>query len=212
MVIKGAAALKNKKKSIAFGSIFAAAAVVPVAALAVVFYLSSKSNDFSPADVNIKISENNDTPLQTASKEFTLLSENSVYHTDKQVKIFESSESSKQLKVKLVPGWYDANGEICGNLGNISDFYRQKIEDDSLIFFNRYDDKIVECILDEHWDRNWEYNSFDGCFYYTGKFDEDNYTSVLMTGVDILPSVYENSAGYDLHIDVLADSVQDNEN
>lgn len=210
---------KNKKRSAAAAGALAAAFAVPLIALAVVYHSSTKRNEFAPAKLGIEVEEKA-TAAETATHEYTfVLSESGNYSTDKLVKVRAAGDSTacnSELRVKLVPMWYkeDSSDTVCGSIGNLSDFRYQRLNEDgtALLFLNGYNEVIVTCYLDDHWEEKWEYNSAKEYFVYTDDLTEGEITSALLSSVELSKAVYDETEGYELHIDVLADTIQSDAN
>lgn len=204
---------KNKKRSAIMTGVLVVAFAVPLIVLAVVYLSDSHSNNFKPSDINVKIEENDAGAQETAVNNMKfVLNDKGSYSADKQVKVMSSGTADKsELRVKIVPVWYAEDGDtVCGNIGNLSDFRYQKLDEDTktLTFLNGYNEVILTCRLDEQWDKKWEYNSVYEAFIYKDKLGRGETTSTLISSVEVTPFVYEATAGYELHIDVLADTIQ----
>lgn len=208
---------ENKKRTAVLTGALVAAFAVPLIALAVVYMSRNLKNDFAPADINISIEENEAEPHEVATKSMTFsLADNGGYSAEKQVKVLSNGTADESaLQVKIVPVWYEENsGNICGSIegsiGNISDMRYQRLneEGNSLEFLNVYNELILSCRLDEYWEEKWSYDSAKEVFIYKDKLDKGKKTSALISSVEIPSSVYEASEGYELHIDVLADTIQ----
>ena len=206
----------NKKRSAVVAAVLTAAFAVPLIALAVVYLSDILRNDFSPANINVKIEENGAEAQEIAEKSMTFsLADNGSYSAEKQVKVMSEGTADKsELRVKLVPVWCMEDSEIiCGSIGNISDFRYQRLNDDrtSLEFLNNYKETILTCKLDSFWEDKWEYDSAKEVFIYKDKLKKGETTSALVSSVEVAPFVYEASEGYELHIDVLADTIQEDD-
>ena len=204
---------ENKKRSAVMTAVLTAAFAVPLIALAVVYLSDDLKNEFAPGSINVKIEENSGEAQETAEKSMTFsLGENGSYSAEKQVKVLsEGTAEESELRVKVVPVWYEEDGgTICGGIGNISDLRYQQLSEDgtSLEFLNNYSETILTCRLDDHWEEYWEYDSAKEVFTYKDKLDKGEKTSVLISSVEVSPFVYEASEGYELHIDILADTIQ----
>lgn len=204
---------KNKKRSGIMTGVLVAAFAVPLIVLAVVYLSDIQRNNFKPSDINVKIEENDEGPQDIAEREMTFsLDDNGSYYAHKQVKVMSSGTADKsELRVKIVPMWYAEDGDtVCGSIGNLSDFRYQKLDEKAktLTFLNAYDEEILTCKLDDDWQEKWEYNSAFESFIYKDKLKRGETTSILISSVEISPFVYEATEGYELHIDVLADTIQ----
>lgn len=206
---------KNKKRSGIITGALAVAFAVPVIALAVVYLSRSARNNFNSSifNMNVKIEENDSKAEEIAAREMTFkLSDTGKYSAEKQIKIVSEERSNdSELRVKIVPVWYTEGGDtVCGNIGNYSDFRYQRLDEDTneLKFMNVYNDVIFTCKLDEHWDEYWEYNNVYEAFVYKSVLEENEQTSTLVSSIEMIPAVYEATKGYELHIDVIADTIQ----
>lgn len=208
---------KNKKRTAVLTGALTAAFVVPLIVLAVVYVSQNVKNDLAPADINISIEENEAEALEIATRSMTFsLSDNGGYSAEKQVKVLSNGTADESaLQVKIVPVWYEENsGNICGSIegsiGEISDIRYQRLNDErnSLEFLNVYNETIISCRLDDYWEEKWSYDNAKEVFIYKVKLDKGEKTSTLISSVEIPKAVYEASEGYELHIDILADTIQ----
>lgn len=206
---------KNKKRSVIIAGALAAAFVVPLVAMATVYFSENNTNLFNTTNVkmNAKIEENDLYEAEIATHEMTFtLSETGNYRVEKKVKVLsEETADDCELRVKIVPVWYVENGEdICGSIGNYSDFRYQILdeEEDELKFMNSYNEVIFICKLDKDWRKKWEYNNVYEAFVYKDVLKEGDATTTIVSAIEMPPSVYEATKGYELHIDVIADTVQ----
>ncbi len=203
--------MKAKKlvKTIIFVCIFAFFAVMPIAVLAVIYNSRQSENNFSPAQTDIQIDENGnkgDELLNNYTFEFS----NDIYTIDKPVAVYDQRNSdSDYLRVRFVPMWFDENENIC-SIDGVTDFCTTKLDSSSntLIFCDADNKTLLTLRLDSKWSESWKYNSADCCFYYSGLINPGQTTPLLLSGVEISKNVYNNSQGYKLRIDVLADAIQ----
>jgi len=189
-------------------------------AYAISYFSLKRQNEFQPTSLNIQIEENDDTPEDTKSRKilkFTLTQDEN-YTTNKKIEIHNvAAKDDEYVRVKLIPNWVmikeDEEGNetefICANLGSISDFYNQSLNEnrDSLIVYNTLNQPIVTYVLNSLWETSWVYNNNDGCFYHKGTL-ENGTASTLIDNVIITSEVYQDTEDYSLTIDVLADAVQ----
>lgn len=204
---------KHKKKQIGiFVAVMVVFLIVPLVAYAVMYYSEVRNNAFSPASANVQLKEDKNKPEDKHRGTYKFeLSQNGNYQIDKTVSVYdERGKNDEYLKVMLIPGWYDIEGNVCANIGTITDFRTKSLNDmeTALEVKNSYDEVILTYILDDYWQESWQYNQSDGCFYYNGLIKSNSTTAPLIKGVEITSSVYEESKDYILHIDVLADAVQ----
>ena len=71
-----------------------------------------------------------------------------------------------------------------------------------------YDETLLILNLDSFWENNWTYVEDEQCFYYSGILQSGSATPALLSGVELPQAVYDETDGYTLHVDVLADAVQ----
>lgn len=203
----------NKKKHTAvMAAALAAAFAVPLIVLAVLYISNIQKNNFNPATAEVMIAENGGIPAETAENTFVFsLDDNGNYTAEKQVKIVSSGTADKSgLRVMIIPMWCDSDGNICGSIGNITDFRTQRLssDDSALEYVNGYGETVLSLRLDDHWKEKWEFDPVIGTFSYKYHLEKGETTSALTAAVEITPAVYEASEGYELKLDVIADTIQ----
>lgn len=172
-----------------------------------------RENDFKPAEPKIAIMENDAAPQQTSEKTLTFSkNESGQYELEKKVQI-TNTKSSEYIKVMLVPQWYDADGRLCGGLGDISDF-GLALAPDLITHTQQYKSSsnpsftILTCQLTNDWETYWHYDSATGYYYYKEVLYKGETTQPLILSVTISPEVYLQTADYELHLDVITESIQ----
>jgi len=215
---------KNLKKPVAVyvSLLMISCTVTILIATAISYFSNTRQNDFSPAEPNIQIQENDTPPTgdtQTNSLRFILSADKTYYSADKKIEILnplapknENPHDEEYVRVKLVPSWRltenTGNEYIYANLNGISDFYSQKLNGNKLMVCDRFGTAIVTYILNALWQTEWTYNETDGCFYHKGLVADGSTASKLVESVQISKSVYDEAEDCTLVIDVLADAVQ----
>lgn len=202
-----------KKQIGVFVAVMVMFLIIPIVAYAIMYYSEVRNNAFSPASANVQVKEDNNEPEDKQYNDTYKfeLSQNGNYQTNKVVSIYdERGKNDEYLKVMLIPSWYDNEGNVCANIGTITDFRTKSLNDmeTALEVKNSYGEVVLTYLLDDYWKESWQYNQFDGCFYYNGLIKSDLTTTPLIKGIEVTSSVYEESKDYILHIDVLADAVQ----
>jgi hypothetical protein len=199
------------RHSMIFSSTLAALFVTPLLVFAVLYSSGVRRNSFRPAEANIQVKEDNK-PSDVKTKEYTLiLDADNNYRTDKTVQIYdERSRSDMFIRVRFVPMWYDADGFLCASLNGLTDFRTAKLNDDrnALLFCNGYDETVLTLELDPFWENSWIYQEDDQCFYYGGLLNTGETTPALLRSVVLSQQGYDETEEYTLHLDVLADAVQ----
>ena len=214
--------MADKKKTIlAVICTIAALFITPVIVYAVMYRSVKKENNFAPAQANIQVKEGDNVgdTADELTKEYVLTKddeEGTTYSVDKVVRIYdERTKNEEELKVTLVPMWYDAMGDVCAGLpGGITDFRTVTLEDNKLVYKNgETTPKTILTVYlysdgEASWADSWTYDATDGCFCLKEPIKPDNTTPPLVTTVEVSKEVYDAADGYEFHLDVLANAVQ----
>lgn len=205
----------SKKKKTILIFVFVLLFACPIIAAAITYYSLIRENSFSPAEMEMRISENDSKPQETQSRtDYTFEQSDRGYSVSKKIAaVMDFKSTGGQLRIKLIPSWVknEAGKEfVCANLDNCSDFRSWKKGDDGRLVMvcNSYGGSIVTLVLDEYWSRYWVFNEDEGCFYYIGTAEPDSEAANFIESVEISKDVYDATDGYTLKIDVLADSIQ----
>ncbi len=196
---------KKRKQYIVFCVVLIALLLPPLIALAVVYYSVQRTNNFKPAEADIRIVESNSSGDEL-EKEYTFSQTNDVYSVDKPAAVYDvRNKNDEYLRVQFVPMWYDEDGFVCGSITVYKEITQ---EGNILICRDNNGAALITLYLASDWRNNWEYKS-DGFFYYNGPISSDKTTPDLLTKVEISSEVYDSvKDDYKLRIDVLADAVQ----
>ena len=212
--------MSEKRKKIMICSAAGVMFITPLIVLAAMYNSSIRNNRFKPAEANIQIAENDNTPQdeQTSSYTITDTTEGGVHHyyVNKTVKVYdERNKNDEQLKVMIVPMWVDkATGEICSCSDDTASlgFSTQEISGNTLVYKNSKGETVLTLYLNESplWSEEWGTHTEDGCvvFTYKGEFTEGEYTHDLVTRGELSKAAYDNTEAYDIQLDVLADASQ----
>lgn len=209
----------KKKKKIFVCGIIALLFIAPIIVLAVIYNSSERENKFTPAKAEIEILESgavNPSGPELANK-FTLEknTDNDNYSVPKPVQIIDKrSNSGEELRVCLVPMWYDTEGNVCGSIDGVTDISDISLDEaeKKLVFYSGAGEgkaPVITLYLSSGYAANWKYKS-DGCFYYSGQIADDRTTPRLVEKVEVTKSVYDATEGYELRLDVLAHALQTN--
>ena len=214
--------MKNKKKYVAIiSSIISVMLIVPLIVYAILYKSDERKNEFRAAKANVQVRENNksvDTLSDREEASYTWTQDTddndqplNTYSITKPVQIYDVRDNNDEyLRVRFVPMWYDSDGNICGGADDFSDYSKTELENNELIFKNSLNAALLTLKLctEPDWNDGWEYNTTDESFYYKGKIRSGDISKTLLSGVQIPKSVYDSTAEYTLHIEVLADAVQ----
>ena len=209
----------EKKKKIIVCCIITLLFIAPIIVLAAIYSSTERKNKFIPAEAEIEIlesgAENPKGSKLTNEYTFTKNTDDDNYSVAKPVQIIDKrSNSGEDLRVCLVPMWYDSEGDVCGGIDGVTDISDIKLDETEkkLVYYTGAGTSrtpIITLYLSSGYASNWEYKS-DGCFYYSGNVADDNSTLLLVERVEITKSVYDATEGYELRLDVLADALQTN--
>ena len=213
---------KNKKRSVLISSIIAALFITPLVVLAVVYFSNRRTNAFQPAEANIQVKEggkSEDEIINTTDYKWTETDDGNYYTVEKPVQIYdERKKNDAYLRVRFVPVWYDDDENVCGGVNEFSDYSSVVLDHEdhsqatALLFKNSTGTVLLTLSLfqdtDDHWSNSWDYNQSEQCFYYKGTIQSGDISPTLLTGAQISKDVFDRSAGYALHIEVLADAIQ----
>jgi len=199
------------KRKIIVGSTIATLFIAPLVVFAIMYNSRQRMNDFKPAEANVQVKEDS-SPEDEKQKSYTLtLDMSNHYSSEKSVQIFdERSKNDEYIRVRFVPMWYDSDNYLCASLNGITDFRTSKLNStrDALLFCNGYDETVLTLNLDSYWENSWTYNETEQCFYYSGLLQTGGTTPALLEGIALSEAVYNEAEGYTLHLDVLADAIQ----
>ena len=217
--------MKGKKKNIVIiSSIISVMLIAPLIAFAILYKSDERKNDFRAAKANVQVRENNksvDTLSDREEASYTWAQDTddndqplNTYSISKPVQIYDVRDNNDEyLRVRFVPMWYDSDGNVCGGADDFSDYSKTEQAANELNYKNSLDITLLTLKLytdptNPDWSESWEYDSSDECFYYKGKIKSGDISGTLLSGVQIPESVYDSTAEYTLHIEVLADAVQ----
>lgn len=186
-----------------------------ITAVAFSLYRSTtRYNDFTEGSINAQIGENGTTPVETQTPtltpEYTEEDGEKFQIAAKRVIVKNDSKNAAYVRVKLIPGWVDEEGNIVGTLGTLSDFgsisFDSATPATSIIFTNG-----VKCTLANDWSRNWTYNAEDDTFLYKKIVSAGYSTEPLIADVVLTDEIYQTAKENDVNfrLDVLADLLQD---
>ena len=173
----------------------------------------SRQNDFTPANAEIAILENDEEPSQTSEKELPVVTDDDGrYMVDKKVQIM-SIRNDEYIKAALVPQWYDSEGRLCAGLGNAGDFGIAQ-PPDPLTNTQRHistQNELVTILtyhLSPDWQKYWNYDISTGFYTYRTPLKKGEMTEPLILRVELSPESYALYQDYSLHIDVIVESSQ----
>ena len=194
--------------------VFMCAVIAAVAAILPALQ-RQRANDFRPAKPEIGIIENDSEPEKTSENELVFSrNESGRYELEKKVQI-TSTKNSEYIKVMLLPQWYDSDGILCGGLGDISDFGKAAgpdAETQTQTYFSSSNPSfdILTLHLPDDWDKYWQYDNSTGFYHYKKPLSKGEVTQPLILSVSVSKEVYEQTADYELHLDVITESIQTN--
>lgn len=205
---------RSKKQTIVISCLIAVLFITPLAVLAVLYLSELRSNNFTPAEANVQVRENQKPTERLSDEEATEFTwpaepENNAYSISKQVEIYDQREKNDEyLRVRFVPSWHDASDNVCGGIAGLTDLKNASCSGDKLLFKNKNDQTVITLTLADHWDDHWTFDPDDGCFYYDAAITPGDISQTLLSDVTISKDVYDLAKDYTLQIDVLADAVQ----
>ena len=172
-----------------------------------------RQNDFTPADAEIVIGENDEEPAQTSQKELPVVTDDEGrYIVDKKVQV-TSMRNDEYIRAALVPQWYDSEGRLCAGLGNAGDFGTAQPPDpltntQSHISTQNNLVTILTYHLSPDWQKYWDYDITTGFYSYKTPLKKGETTEPLILRAELSPEAYALCDEYTLHIDVIAESSQ----
>lgn len=206
----------KKRFRLIVGAAAAFAVTVPVAVFAAI-YSGSRTNEFTPAQTNIQVKEDNSQGDRLESQEYTFSKPDGeeYYITNKSVSIYDGRAiGSDELRVRLVPMWYDAGGNIMGGIEGVTDLSIPELNDEEtkLIYYSGQGSSRAPAItlhLTENWKTSgWSFISADGSFTFSGELSSDKTTPQLISKVELSKDAHNRAEGLTLELDVLADAIQ----
>ena len=205
-----------KQQTVIISCLTAALLTTALVVFAVVYQSNLRDNDFQQAEANIQVQEgisNGDELENTYHWEVS----GETVTVEKPVQILDNRKMNDEyLRVRFVPMWYDADGNVCGGVDEFSDYSSVELDNatqsqaEALLFKNSTGTELLKLNLciNPHWSNSWSYSTSDQCFYYKGTIKSGDISSTLLTGAQISKAVFDSSDGYTLHIEVLADAIQ----
>lgn len=212
---------KKKRTIIICSSLIAVLLITPLIVFAVVYHSNPRTNSFQPAEANIQVKEGDevgDEINNTTDYKWTATADGNFYKVEKPVRIYdERKKNDEYLRVRFIPMWYETDGTneyVVGGADEFSDFSSIALDNEeqsqatALLFKNSTGTELLKLNLAQNWSNSWSYSTSDQCFYYKGTIKSGEISSTLLTGAQISKAVFDSTDGYILHIEVLADAVQ----
>lgn len=212
-------AVKGKQRRFRFSALMIALVVFMVVNIIAVAAIlpqlrQERENNVTPDTAKITIQENGDEPHQTSENPMPLPSpdDDGGYLLDKRVEI-TSTQNDEYLKVAMVPQWYDADGRLCGGLGDANDFGLAQPPDPLTntqrhVSASNTSVTILTYHLSPDWQDYWRYDASSGFYYYKTILHKGETTRPLLLQVKLSAEAYALCQDHELHIDVIAESTQ----
>ena len=195
--------MKRRHKRAALIAGIAFMVLTPLVVFAALYRSSKRVNPFQPGSVEIEVQESGDPGAALEQQEYTWTEDNGSYVSEKPVRIKDDrTNPGEELRVSLVPMWFDPDGGICG----VFDMSHPVLSGNTLTYTDG-DNQMILHLVDGWAANGWEYRS-DGCFYYTGALNGSHLTVQLLSSVELNAAAYSLTEDYELQLDVLADAIQ----